>query len=158
MEFGGRYAIAAPRLAVWSALNDTGVLAAAIPGCDRIGWTSETTLSLDIRVNLGLIKPVFSGDLTLSDIHPAEHYRLSGKGRGGLLGLAEGAADITLSDLPEGTLLSFVASGGASGQIMKLGGAAIGNSAQKVIDGFFARFAKAMGAGITALGPPEASA
>lgn len=153
MEFGGRYLIAAPRQAVWSALNDTAVLRATIPGCERIEWTGETTLALDIKVNLGLVKPVFSGDLTLSDVAPAEHYRLSGKGRGGLLGLAEGNAEIRLSDADVGTLLAFTATGGASGQVMKLGRAVIGNSAQKVIDGFFARFAAAMGATITALGP-----
>jgi hypothetical protein len=34
---------------------------------------------------------------------------------------------------------------------MRLGAALIGNSAQKVIDGFFERFAEAMGSRITAL-------
>ena len=36
MEFGGYYIIAAPRSAVWAALNDTAVLKAAIPGCHKI--------------------------------------------------------------------------------------------------------------------------
>ena len=151
MDFGGRYRIAAPRVAVWAALNDTAVLKAAIPGCHRIDWTSQTALDLEIKVNLGVVHPVFKGDLTLSDIVPAERYTLSGKGRGGLLGLAEGSADIVLSDLEGDTLLVFAAKGGASGQIMRLGKAIIGNSAQKVIDGFFERFGDAMGAGVTPL-------
>ena len=152
MDFGGRYRIAAPRAAVWSALNDTEVLKAAIPGCHKIAWSGETALDLEIKVNLGVMHPVFKGDLTLSNIVPAEHYTLSGKGRGGLLGLAEGAADITLSDEGDATLLVFAAQGGASGQIMRLGKAIIGNSAQKVIDGFFERFGAAMGAEVTPLG------
>ena len=82
--------IAAPRVAVWAALNDTEVLKAAIPGCHKIAWTGETTLDLEIKVNLGVVHPVFKGDLTLSDIVPAERYTLTGKGKGGLLGLAEG--------------------------------------------------------------------
>ena len=49
--------------------------------------------------------------------------------------------------------LRFVAEGSASGQIMRLSRALIGNSAQKVIDGFFERFAAAMGVEITALDP-----
>lgn len=152
MDFGGRYTIAAPRAAVWAALNDTAMLKAAIPGCHRIDWSSETTLALEIKVNLGVVHPVFKGDLSLSGIVPAERYMLSGKGRGGLLGLAEGSADIILSDHGEDTLLVFAAKGGASGQIMRLGKAIIGNSAQKVIDGFFERFGEAMGAKVTALG------
>lgn len=152
MDFGGRYLIAAPRAAVWSALNDTEVLKAAIPGCHRIAWSGETALDLEIKVNLGVMHPVFKGDLTLSNMVPAEHYTLSGKGKGGLLGLAEGSADITLSDDGDATLLVFGAQGGASGQIMRLGKAIIGNSAQKVIDGFFERFGAAMGAEVTPLG------
>lgn len=151
MDFGGHYIIAASRHDVWAALNDTAMLKAAIPGCHKIEWSGEKTLDLEIKVNLGVIHPVFKGGLTLSNIMPSKSYTLSGKGKGGLLGLAEGAADIVLSDAATGTDLVFTARGGASGQIMRLGKAIIGNSAQKVIDGFFERFGAAMGAQVTPL-------
>jgi len=151
MEFAGHYHVAAPREKVWAALNDTAVLKAAIPGCHRIDWSSETALDLEIKVNLGVVHPVFKGGLALSNIVPAERYTLTGKGKGGLLGLAEGSADIVLSDAGEETQLLFTATGGASGQLMRLGKAIIGNSAQKVIDGFFERFGEAMGAEVTPL-------
>lgn len=153
MQFGGRYILDAPRDRVWQALNDAQMLKAAIPGCDRIEWTGPENLDLAIKVNLGVVQPVFKGDLTLSNIEPARSYTLSGRGKGGLLGLAHGAADITLADHGAGTELAFQAVGGASGQIMKLGGALIGNSAQRVIDGFFERFADAMGVAIRPLAP-----
>ena len=145
MEFGGNYLFSAPRQQVWVALNDTTMLQAAIPGCRRIDWTSDHELELELQVNLGLMQPVFTGDLTLSDIVPAERYTLAGRGRGGVLGLAQGAAHITLADATGGTALHFRALGGADGGIVKLGRALLGNSAQKVIDGFFERFAAAMG-------------
>lgn len=152
MEFGGRYRIAAPRDAVWKALNDPEMLKAAIPGCSHLAWSGATTLDLAITVNLGVVKPTFKGELALSDVIPAQSYTLSGRGKGGLLGLAEGSARITLEDLPDAnTLLAFTAEGGASGQLMKLGKAAIGSSAQRVIDGFFERFAAAVGVGIEPL-------
>jgi carbon monoxide dehydrogenase subunit G len=153
MEFGGRYLLNAPRARVWAALNDTEILKAAIPGCHRIAWAGEAALELEIKVNFGVMHLIFAGDLSLSDIVPAEHYTLAGKGRGGLLGLAEGTAQISLDDADTGTELRFTANGGASGQIMRLGRALIGNSAQRVIDGFFERFASAMGVGIAALDP-----
>jgi carbon monoxide dehydrogenase subunit G len=145
MEFGGRYRFAAPRPAVWAALNDTAVLAAAIPGCRRIEWTGPAALECEIEVNFGVIKPVFTGDLELRGVDPAVRYTLAGRGRGGLLGKAEAAADIVLADRDDGTELTFTANGGADGGIMKLGRALIGNSAQKVIDGFFERIGEAMG-------------
>ncbi len=145
MEFGGRYLFKANRAQVWAALNDTMVLKAAIPGCQRIDWNGEAALDVDIMVNFGFLRPVFSGDLTLSNIDPAVRYTLSGKGRGGVLGLAQGSADISLADAEGGTELDFTANGAADGNIMKLGKALIGNSAQKVIDGFFERIGDAMG-------------
>ena len=155
VEFGGRYRVQASRERVWAALNDTDVLMACIPGCKRIEWVDANALDVVVGVNLGVANPTFSGDLLLSDVVPAQSYRLTGKGRGGLLGKAQAAADITLEDLGADTLLSFAATGGASGQIMKLGRALIGNSAQRIIDGFFERFGAAMGADVTALPPRE---
>ncbi|MOA64014.1 hypothetical protein D3C78_1899330 [compost metagenome] len=61
-----------------------------------------------------------------------------------------------LADAGEQTILSFGADGGASGQIMRLGKAIIGNSAQKIIDGFFLRFGEAMGAEVTPIAEPVA--
>lgn len=156
MQFGGRYRINASRQAVWTALNDPACLKAAIPGCSLIDWSGPDRLDLEISVNLGIVHPTFRGELQLSNVDPARSYTLSGRGKGGLMGLAEGAADITLEDDGEATVLAFSARGGASGQIMRLGKSLIGSSAQKIIDGFFVRFADAMGASITPLSPPEA--
>ncbi len=151
MDFGGRYRVAAGRGAVWTALNDTEILKACIPGCKRIDWVADDALELEVSVNFGVAHPTFTGDLFLSNVAPAERYTLTGQGRGGLLGKAQASADIELADLGADTLLSFAASGGASGRIMSMGKALIGNSAQKIIDGFFERFGEAMGAQVSPL-------
>jgi carbon monoxide dehydrogenase subunit G len=150
MDFSGRYRFSAARHAVWAALNDTAVLKAVIPGCDAIAWTGPATLDLRIKVNLGIIHPVFSGELELANIIPAASYTLAGRGKG-VLGLAQGAADITLLDEGDATILSFAAEGSADGRIMQLGKKLIGNSAQKVIDGFFARIGEEMGVEVVPL-------
>ena len=154
MEFGGRYRIGAPRLKVWEALNDAEILKQTIPGCTRIEWTGETTLEAAITADLGVVKPTFTGMLEMSDVVPASTYTLSGRGKGGLLGLAHGSADITLSDIGDECELFFTAQAGASNAIMKLGKKLIGNAAQHVIDGFFERFAEAMGVSLEVL-PPD---
>ena len=151
MDFGGRYLFGAPRPQVWAALNDTRILGAVIPGCEAIAWTSPTTLDLRVRVSLGIVHPRFAGELVLSDVHPAERYTLSGHGRGGLLGLAQASAEISLVDDPAGTLLSFAAVGKADQGIMRLGRSLIGNSAQRLIDGFFESIGREMAVNVTAL-------
>ena len=153
MDFGGRYLFGAKRADVWAALNDTRVLGAVIPGCQGIDWTSESTLDLTIRVSLGIIHPTFAGELALSNVLPAQSYTLTGRGKGGMLGMAQAAADITLADDPGGTILTFDAVGKADGGIMRLGKTLIGNSAQKMIDGFFEAIGREMGVSVTALGP-----
>jgi carbon monoxide dehydrogenase subunit G len=152
VDFGGRYLFGAKRVAVWAALNDTDVLQAVIPGCERIAWTGPETLDLSIKVNLGLMKPVFDGELLLSDVRPAELYTLSGRGKGGMLGMAQASAVISLADAGElETILAFDAIGKADGGLMKLGRTLIGNSAQRVIDGFFEAIGREMAASVTAL-------
>ena len=151
MEFGGRYLFSAPRELVWEALNDPAKLKGAIPGCQRLDWTGPGKLEMELRVDFGLLHPVFAGDLELSDIAPAEAYTLSGRGRGGMLGMAQGAARVSLSDAEEGTILSFTATGGADNAIMKLGKALLGKTAQRVIDHFFERFGGTFGSEVTPL-------
>lgn len=151
MDFGGRYLFGAKRAEVWAALNDTGVLRAVIPGCQTIEWTSPTTLDLSIRVSLGIVHPTFAGELTLSNVLPAESYTLSGRGKGGMLGMAQASADIALKDASDGTVLTFAAAGHADGGIMRLGRQLIGNSAQKLIDGFFEAIGNEIGVSVIAL-------
>lgn len=155
MEFGGRYHFAAERRAVWAALNDAALLKAIIPGCERIEWSSPTTLELKVRVAFGPVRPAFSGELSLSDIDPAVRYTLSGRGKG-MVGFAQAAADIGLTDAEDGgTVLSFAADGHADGGIMRLGRALVGNSAQQIIDGFFAAIGAQMGTIVIALPPAQ---
>jgi carbon monoxide dehydrogenase subunit G len=151
VDFGGRYLFGAKRADVWAALNDTAVLEAVIPGCQAIEWTSESTLDLSIKVNFGIVQPTFDGMLALSNIREAESYTLSGRGKGALLGMANASADISLEDAADGTVLTFAAAGHADGGIMRLGKAIVGNSAQKVIDGFFESIGGQMGVTVTPL-------
>ena len=151
MDFGGRYLFGAKRAEVWAALNDTGVLGAVIPGCAKIEWTSPDSLDLTVKVSLGFVHPTFEGTLGLSNVVPAHSYTLSGRGKGGLLGMAHAAADITLEEVPEGTILTFAAIGKADGGIMRLGRALIGSSAQRVIDGFFEAIGAQMHVPVSAL-------
>ena len=130
------------------------MLKKTIPGCTRIDWTGEASLEAAISIDLGVMKPSFAGELELTNVTPAQSYTLSGRGKGGLLGLAHGSADIELSDDGEQCILQFTATGGASNALMKLGKQLIGKSAQAVIDRFFERFAEAMGAGLEVLTPP----
>lgn len=153
VQFAGRYAFTAPRIRVWEALNDVGVLKSCIRGCERIEWVTDSELEASMKATVGPMELKIEGTLWLSDIIVAQRYTLSGRGRAGWMGEAWGSADVTLIDHPGGTELAFVAEGEVDNAIARLGAALVGSSAQGVIDRFFARFAAAIDASSTPLGP-----
>jgi len=151
VQFAGRYALTAPRMRVWEALNDVGVLKSCIRGCERIEWTSDSELEVAMKATIGPMQLKIEGTLWLSDIIVAERYTLSGKGRAGWMGGARGSADVNLADHPDGTELAFLAKGEVDSAIARLGATVVGGAAQGVIDRFFDRFAAAIDAGSTPL-------
>ena len=53
MDMTGERRIAAPRQAVWQALNDPEVLKASIPGCESLEKLSDTEMKATAGVRIG---------------------------------------------------------------------------------------------------------
>jgi hypothetical protein len=141
MKMTGEEIIAAPREAVWRALNDTEVLRQSIPGCESITRKSATELEAKVTTKIGPIKAGFKGQVTLSDLKPPESYRISGKGEGGLAGFASGGANVRLEDVPEGTRLSYDVDATVGGKMAMLGSRLIDSVARSLAGKFFEKFA-----------------
>lgn len=144
MDMTGGYRIAAPRSAVWAALNDPQVLQATIPGCRELHRLSPTELTGTVLVSVGPVKATFTGWVLLSDLDPPNAYRLSGEGSG-VAGLAKGHADVRLADDEGGTALTYRVKAEVGGKLAQLGSRLVDAAAKKLADDFFAAFAKAVG-------------
>lgn len=146
MDLTGEELIAAPRQAVWDALNNVDLLKACIPGCETLEWLSENELQAAIRVNLGIVKVRFNGKLILSALNPPVSYTLTGEGQGSIAGFAVGSADIKLIEVDDQTTqLKYTINGDAGGKIAQLGTRLLGNAARKIADRFFANIGEAAG-------------
>ncbi len=143
MELSGEERIAAPRQAVWDALNDIEVLKACIPGCEEIERLSAHEIRAGLKVNLGIIKVRFYGLLELSNMIEPSSYTISGRGEGSIAGFAHGVTDVTLVADDAETILSYVIRGDAGGKIAQLGTKLLGSAARKIADRFFANIAQA---------------
>jgi len=88
MDMSGEVRIAAPREAVWRALNDPEILRQCIPGCEEIEKLSDTEMTAKVRLRIGPVSAAFSGKVALSDIDPPNGYKISGEGQGGVAGFA----------------------------------------------------------------------
>jgi len=164
MDMTGEYRIAAPRAKVWAALNDAEILRQAIPGCDEIEKTSDTSFTAKVTAKVGPVKASFGGKVTLSDMDPPNGYRISGEGSGGVAGFAKGGAKVGLVDDGAGTLLTYAVEAQVGGKLAQIGSRLIDGTARKMAEDFFSRFAALVAegegadAGVIAVVTPEPAA
>ncbi len=147
MDMQGSERIHAPVDAVWKALNDPDVLRQAIPGCESLEKTSDTTMVAKVVLKIGPIKAKFEGAVELLNLNPPHSYTISGEGKGGLAGFAKGGADVSLeSDGPSATVLTYVVKAEVGGKIAQLGSRLIDSTSKKLAAEFFSKFGSAVGA------------
>ena len=144
MELLGSQNLAATPDQVWFALFDRDVLEQAIPGCESLEQTSETSFVAVVKLKIGPVSARFKGEVELSDINPGKSCTLSGKGSGGLAGFAKGAAHVTLTAEGSQTVLDYTADVAVGGKLAALGNRLIKATAQKLTGEFFANFTTAL--------------
>lgn len=143
MDMTGEYRIPASRDKVWAGLNDPDTLKASIPGCESLERTSDNAFAATVVAKVGPVRSKFKGQVTLSDLHPPESYKISGEGKGGAAGFAKGGADVKLAeDGPDATVLSYTAKADVGGKLAQLGSRLIDATAKKMADDFFENFRK----------------
>jgi carbon monoxide dehydrogenase subunit G len=145
MDMQGSERIEAPVETVWRALNDPEILKQAIPGCESLEMTSDTTMAARVVLKIGPIKAKFEGAVELQNLNPPNSYTISGEGKGGLAGFAKGGADVTLTADSEGaTLLSYTVKAEVGGKIAQLGSRLIESTSKKLAGEFFSNFSAAV--------------
>ena len=147
MEFAGEEWIAAPRDAVWAALNDPDVLKQCIPGCHSMEMTGVNEFAPILKLRIGPLAATFNGTLTLDDAHAPDSYTIDAEGKGGVAGFAKGRADVRLIEEGAETLLTYKVTAQVGGRLAKLGGKFIHSAAKKLVSRFFERFGEIVGAG-----------
>jgi uncharacterized protein len=146
MDMNGQERIAAPREAVWRALNDPDVLRQCIPGCQSLEKTSDTDMVAEVTLKIGPVSARFSGSVKLSDLNPPESYTITGEGKGGPAGFARGSATVRLR--PDGklaTLLDYSVKAEIGGKLAQIGGRLIDAAANKLAGEFFSKFGEVVG-------------
>jgi carbon monoxide dehydrogenase subunit G len=131
MDFKGQYRIPATPDAVWVALHNPEVLAAAIPGCEKVEKLSETEFKAKAVIKIGPVKAAFEGRVTLVPAPAPEGFThavmLKGEGQGGPAGFARGESQVRLARDGDGTVLDYDAKAAVGGRLAQIG--------QRLIDG-----------------------
>jgi uncharacterized protein len=125
----------------WEALNDLGLLQAAIPGCESITPAGADEYEVAVMAAVGPVKARFKGKLRLAERVPPESYTIHFEGQGGAAGFGKGSAQVRLQAVGNHeTLLHYTANAQVGGKIAQIGSRLVDMAAQKMANDFFATF------------------
>lgn len=144
MKFSDSREIRAAPEIVWAALFDPEVLRQCIPGCDEMTGNAAKGYTAVIQQKVGPLKVTVRGLLTLSDIVPGQAVTITGEGKGGAAGFAQGMARVTLTPSDIGTTLDYTMTATVGGKVAKLGSRLVDGFVRRLADQFFANLQDAV--------------
>lgn len=153
MELKGLYTLPAPPDAVWAALNNPQLLAAAIPGCESVEKISEREFVGTMAFKIGSLRVRLTGKIALSDVDAPNTCVLIADSQG-VAGFAKGRARLRLTPSEAGTTLSYEADAKVGGRLAQAGQRTLENAARNIADQFFAKLDVLLGGGPHAIHDP----
>ncbi|MCY4436840.1 MAG: carbon monoxide dehydrogenase subunit G [Chloroflexi bacterium] len=142
MKVEGTFTIKAEQDRVWELLQDPDVLAACIPGCEKLEPTGEDTYAATLNVGVAGIKGRYQGTVSVADRDPPHGYRMIVEGKGGP-GFVKGEGSFTLSEEKAGeTIIHVAGDGQAGGTLARVGQRLMLQAARLLMKQFFTRLNK----------------
>jgi uncharacterized protein len=149
MRFTDVRQVPAPAAEVWTALHDSEVLRAAIPGCERLSPTGAGRYSATLAARVGRLADTYRGTFAIDDTHPGSELvvSISGRGRCGTLELD---LRVRLSEgrTPGTTALAYDARARVGGLVARLGSAPLTIAGGHITGCFFRDLERAVRAGV----------
>jgi carbon monoxide dehydrogenase subunit G len=132
VKLAGDYKFEAPPAEVWKALLDPVVLAAVMPGCEKLELVDDAYVG-ELNIKVGPVQGKFQGKVTLDDVVEEKGYTMTVDGRGAP-GFVKAKAAVKLT--PEGeaeTTMAYDADAQVGGRIASVGQRLIDSSAKAII-------------------------
>jgi carbon monoxide dehydrogenase subunit G len=131
MKLEGDYLFEASVPEVWSALFDPVILAAVMPGCEKLELVDGSYIG-DIKVKVGPIQGKFTGKVDLTDKDEPHSYKMTVDGRGAP-GFVKAVATVKLAAEGTGTRVSYDTDAQIGGKIASVGQRLIDASARAIV-------------------------
>jgi hypothetical protein len=138
MKVEGEHLFKGPPQQVWDLFRDTVVMAAALPGTEKMESVGDNKYEAIMNVRVGPVTGEFSGHLVISNEKFPESYTMTVDGRG-KPGFLKGSGDITLLDQGEsGTLMKYIGEVQVGGKLAGVGQRLIDTVSKSIISQAFA--------------------
>jgi len=131
VKLAGEYRFEAPIAEVWKALLDPVVLAAVMPGCEKLELVDDAYVG-ELNIKVGPVQGKFQGKVNLSDIEEEKGYTMTVDGRGAP-GFVKATAAVKLTPEGEETKMEYDADAQVGGRIASVGQRLIDASAKAII-------------------------
>jgi len=131
MKLEGDYLFEATVAEVWSALFDPVILAAVMPGCEKLDLVDGQYVG-EIKVKVGPIQGKFAGKVDLKDKDEPHSYTMIVDGRGAP-GFVKATAAVKLTAEGTGTRVYYDADAQIGGKIASVGQRLIEASARAIV-------------------------
>ena len=131
MKLAGDYKFDAKVDEVWDALFDPAVLAAVLPGCEKLELVDGIYLG-EIKIKVGPVQGRFAGKVGLSNIDKLHSYRMDVDGRGAP-GFVKAVANVHVEADSDGTRVTYDADAQVGGKIASVGQRLLDTSARAIV-------------------------
>src|ERR1043165_5910 len=131
MKLEGDYVFEASVAEVWSALFDPVILAAVMPGCEKLELVDGQYVG-DSKVKVGPIQGKFTGKVDLQDKVEPESYTMIVDGRGAP-GFVKATAHVKLAPEGDATRVRYDADAQIGGKIASVGQRLLDASARAIV-------------------------
>ena len=132
MKLAGEYTFDAPQDVVWDALQDPEVLAAVMPGCEKLELIGEDEYEGILKIKVGPVQGKFKGNVKLEDINKPDSYKMSVDGKGAP-GFMRGGGGVKLTGQGDTTLMEYEGEAQVGGKIASVGQRLLDSSAKAIV-------------------------
>jgi uncharacterized protein len=137
LEMKGEYALPVQQAELWRLLNDPGVLAKIIPGCNTVRAVGPDRYEMGMKLQVGSVSGEYMGSVEISEKQEPLHYVLMVEGQGSI-GFMKGSAAFDLEAQGEGeSLLRYSGSAEVGGVVAGVGQRVLSGVAKYLAGRFF---------------------
>lgn len=133
MKISGSYTFNAPQDEVWALLMDPQVISKAIPGVENFHEVAENDYEAQIKLGIGAISGQYAGRVTITDVQPPTHYKMTVGGKG-QRGFVNGTGEINLEPQEGKTVVHYTGDAALGGQLAGIGQRLIEGAARTIIN------------------------
>jgi carbon monoxide dehydrogenase subunit G len=144
VKIGGAYTVPIEQQLAYTMLQDPGVLAKCMPGCDHLARIGEDEYEMKMKMVISSVKGLFGGTVRLADQSPPDSFRLLVEGSG-KVGFVKGEGVLTLAPIEATTEVRYEGEVQIGGMIAGVGQRLLDVTAKLIIKKFFEKFTGEIG-------------